>query len=316
MERDPYLMRLLGTSFWGRGGCTRLWKQQTSVLTLSGVDTLIKRWKCDVDPVADFRHCDVTLKFPSRQWTLPTASGLFAQRIRRLSLSQKPRSERCTDTKRVSECDSHTSTDLCWCPLTRLHGLTTHKTTIWTVILRVFDIFPVIYMLKIISIKSSSLEFCTYILMEKVRTVVIEKTPTTREPTSHGGGSVPCRVVWDFWWTNWRHWGTYSPRTSISPASFHFSDCFTFISYRIIRRCAVQIITNSMEMGPSWENASCAATQEILSIILLNPNVHCRFLKSTPLDPILSQTTLVHTTLPYLSKIHFNIIYPPTYWSS
>jgi hypothetical protein len=43
-------------------------------------------------------------------------------------------------------------------------------------------------------------------------------------------------------------------------------------------------VTNSMELSPSWEAASLSTTQ---------------------VGPILSQISPVHTTLFYLSKIHF-----------
>jgi hypothetical protein len=35
-----------------------------------------------------------------------------------------------------------------------------------------------------------------------------------------------------------------------------------------------------------------------------------------PPVPILSQINPIHTISPYLSKIHFNIVQPPTSWSS
>jgi hypothetical protein len=69
-----------------------------------------------------------------------------------------------------------------------------------------------------------------------------------------------------------------------------------------------------MELGPSWEAANCAATQELPSA-LWNPKVHYRLHKSPPLDPILSQIDLIPTIPSYLSKIHFNIVHPPTSWS-
>jgi hypothetical protein len=59
-----------------------------------------------------------------------------------------------------------------------------------------------------------------------------------------------------------------------------------------------------MELGTSWEAASCAATQELPNI-LRNPNVHYFVHKTQPLGPILSQINPVHTTPPYLSKINF-----------
>jgi hypothetical protein len=69
-----------------------------------------------------------------------------------------------------------------------------------------------------------------------------------------------------------------------------------------------------MELSP-WEAANCAVTQE-LPTTLSNPKVHYRVHKSSPMVPILSQINPIHTIPSCLTKIHFNILLPPTAWSS
>jgi hypothetical protein len=70
-----------------------------------------------------------------------------------------------------------------------------------------------------------------------------------------------------------------------------------------------------MQLRPSLEAAIRAGSQELPSI-LWNPKVHYSVHKSPPLLPILSQINLVYTTPSYLSKIGYNIVHPPTSWSS
>jgi hypothetical protein len=75
-----------------------------------------------------------------------------------------------------------------------------------------------------------------------------------------------------------------------------------------MRNCVIYTDqTNTMELKPPCEAASCAATL-VFPNILWKPEVHYRDHKSPLLAPVLSHINQVHTISSYLFKIHFNII--------
>jgi hypothetical protein len=63
----------------------------------------------------------------------------------------------------------------------------------------------------------------------------------------------------------------------------------------------------------SWLSLSLSKN---ISLSLWNPKVHHRVHKSPSLDPIVSQPNPVRPIDPYLPKVHFNVILPPTPRSS
>jgi hypothetical protein len=66
-----------------------------------------------------------------------------------------------------------------------------------------------------------------------------------------------------------------------------------------------------MEQSPSWESNSHSASQEIPRL-LWKPKVHYRVHRSRQLAPVMILMNPVHTLPNYFSKIHSNIILPPT----
>jgi hypothetical protein len=69
-----------------------------------------------------------------------------------------------------------------------------------------------------------------------------------------------------------------------------------------------------MELTTTREATTCQATHSFAAF--MEPEGHCRIHKSSPPVPIMNQTSPVNDTPYSLSKIHPNIIHPPTYWSS
>jgi hypothetical protein len=65
------------------------------------------------------------------------------------------------------------------------------------------------------------------------------------------------------------------------------------------------------ELRPSWGAANCAATQE-----LMEPECSILCSQEPSTGPNLNHMNPIHAISSYLSKIHSNIVHPPTWWSS
>jgi hypothetical protein len=101
-------------------------------------------------------------------------------------------------------------------------------------------------------------------------------------------------------------------RGSNSP-SIRKSPCYNInLQCRLRHQFWTYLLT---ELSPFWGAANCAAPQKIPSD-LWNSKVQYRVHKNPPLVPILSHINQIRTIPSYLSKIEFNIVRPPTSWSS
>jgi len=83
----------------------------------------------------------------------------------------------------------------------------------------------------------------------------------------------------------------------------------------ICLRLDISSLTNAMEQSPSWEANSHSASQE-MHRILWNTKVQHHVHNGPPLVPILIEMHPVHYFTPCFPKIHSNIIFPSTLWSS
>jgi hypothetical protein len=108
-------------------------------------------------------------------------------------------------------------------------------------------------------------------------------------------------------------WFTFHSSIQHDDSNWVYNSEFYYLNLKSLVRYS---LTHSlMEPSPSREAASCAATQELPNI-LWNPEVHYRVHKSPALVPILSHINPMHTLQPIISKINYNIIYPPKPWCS
>jgi hypothetical protein len=110
---------------------------------------------------------------------------------------------------------------------------------------------------------------------------------------------------------SWPYRESNSDPSVVQPIVNRYPDYAIPGSHRVYVRC-YNLLT---QLSPSWEAASCAATQE-LSRILWNPKVHYCVHKSPPLVPILSHIIPICTIPFYLCKTPFNIVHPTTSSSS
>jgi hypothetical protein len=78
---------------------------------------------------------------------------------------------------------------------------------------------------------------------------------------------------------------------------------------RLISHVNPEYVNLLTELSPFWEAANCAAIQEI-------PSNFKEPEGSSPCSQEPSAGPYPEPVRSYLSKIHFNIVHPPTSWSS
>jgi hypothetical protein len=103
-------------------------------------------------------------------------------------------------------------------------------------------------------------------------------------------------------------------RGSLPVASMSLNPCLSLTDFETsiphgYKMLPTYHLSNYMELSPSCQAVSCAATLEF-SNVLWNSQFHYRIQKSSPLVSILNQINTVSNTSSSLSKIHFNFIHP------
>jgi hypothetical protein len=113
----------------------------------------------------------------------------------------------------------------------------------------------------------------------------------------------PIILDWKFSWCLSVLRGTFRNSTinKVIIASFHIPSNSLYTTHPIIGRYITwTIITNFMELSPSWEATDWAATQELPSIYRTRRFITV-FTRAPSLVPILNQINPVHITPSYLS---------------